>query len=221
MAHSRNKSVMRINPDQDRDREASTAAAGAHLLFGADGRLRAEDRVLAFVVADRRAGALGRLVAEDLEVAIVTAAGAPGWRFDLLDESGRRAGEFRPFRLRRGGRLRAGELTLALQGNSWSHDRWSFATREGDRVEATVKCRGERPVAGSTDLEIALESSPRAAARAQSAHPLALAFGCWLIARWHALAPGDHMLTSEGPAEELASALRPSAGRGIAALGSN
>jgi hypothetical protein len=117
--------------------------------------------------------------------------------------------------------LRAGELTLALQGNSWSHDRWSFAMRDGDRVEATVKCPGERPVAGSADFEIALEGGQEDSAQAQSAQALALAFGCWLIAQWHALAPGDHMLTSEGPADELAGALRAAAGRGIAERESN
>jgi hypothetical protein len=191
------------------------------LLFGSDGRLRDGKRTLAFVAADERAGALGRLVADDVEAAIVTPAGTAGWRFDLLDDGGARTGEFRPFRLRRGGRLRAGELTVALQGDSWSHDRWSFATRDGDRVEATVECVGERSVIGSADFEIMLEGRRPDAAQSQSAHALVLAFGCWLIAQWHALAPGDHMLTSEGPADELASTLLAAGSGGISAREAN
>lgn len=177
--------------------------------------------MLAFVAADRRADTLGRLVADDLEAAIVTPAGAAGWRLDLLDDDGQRTGGFRPFRLRRGGWLRAGGLTVALHGNSWSHDRWSFATRDGDRVEATVESAGERSVTGLADFEIALESGLTGAAQPQPAHALVLAFGCWLIAQWHALAPGDHMLTSEGPAAELTSGLRVAAGGGIPARESN
>ena len=84
---------MRINPDnQHPGTEPVSAATAGRLLFGADGRLCAEDRVLAFVAADRRTDTLCRLVADDVEAAIVTPAGAPGWRFDLLDDSGRRTG---------------------------------------------------------------------------------------------------------------------------------
>jgi hypothetical protein len=191
------------------------------LLFGPDGRLRDGKRTLAFVAADERADALGRLVADDLEAAIVTPAGAAGWRFDLLDARGRRIGSFRPFRLRRGGRLRSGELTVALQGDSWSHDRWSFATRDGNRVEATVGGSGERRATGSGEFEIALKSGQLDAAQPQSADALTLAFGCWLIAQWHAIAPDDHMLTSEGPADELASTLRPLRSGGISERDAN
>jgi hypothetical protein len=191
------------------------------LLFDSDGRLRDGKRTLAFVAADARADALGRLVADDVEAAIVTHAGSADWRFDLLDDGGRRTGGFRPFRLRRGGRLRSGELTVVLLGNSWSHDRWSFATHDGTRVEATVESSGARGITGSADFEIALESGQPGAAQPQSAHALVLAFGCWLIAQWHAVAPGDHMLTSEGPAGELANAPRPAGSEGISAREAN
>jgi hypothetical protein len=197
------------------------AVAGGGLRFGADGRLRAEGHVLASVVPDRRADMLGRLVANDVEATISTPAATAGWRFDLLDDGGLRTGEFRPFRLRRGGRLRAGELTVTLQGDSWSHDRWSFAMRDGDRVEATVERSDERGSIGPEGFEISLESGQPGAAQLRSAHALVFAFGCWLIAQWHALAPGDHMLTSEAPADELASALRPVGSGGIAARKSN
>jgi hypothetical protein len=188
------------------------------LLFGPDGRLRDGKRTLAFVAADERADALGKLVADDVEAAIVTPAGAAGWRFDLLDERGQRIGGFRPFRLRRGGRLRSGELTVALQGDSGSHARWSFATRDGDCVEATVGGPGERTATGSGEFEIALRSGRP---DVESEHALTLAFGCWLIAQWHAIAPGDHMLTSEGPADELASTLRPLRSGGISERDAN
>jgi len=177
------------------------------LLFGPNGRLREDDRVLAFVVADEREQALGRLVAGAVEHVIVTPGDAADWRFDLLDDDGRRTGGFRPFRLRRGGRLRLGELSVSLQGHSWSNDRWAFAVPGGQRVEATVKSPYERCLAGVAGVEIALELDAPADAVAQSAQALVLALGCWLIAQWHAVAPGDHMLTSTGAGGELAGAI--------------
>lgn len=191
------------------------------LLFGPDGALRDGQRVLAFVVRDERAEALGKLVSDDVERAIVTHSGSADWRFDLLDDGGRRTGGFRPFRLRRGGRLRSGELSAALHGYSWSHDRWSFATSDGHRVEATAESLGKRRSAGPGDVEIVLEDVEPPAALGLSAHALVLAFGCWLIAQWHTLAPGDHMLTSTGAGGELSTAPGPSGSGGIAARESN
>jgi hypothetical protein len=191
------------------------------LLFGHDGRLRDEQRVLASVAADARADAVCRIVADDLEAAIVTSAEPADWRFDLLDERGRRTGGFRPFRLRRGGRLRSGELSVALQGYSWSHDRWSFATPDGRCVEATVEHPGKGLPTGSANVEIVLEPCGPVGAAPLLAHALVLAFGCWLIAQWHVLAPGDHMLTSTGAGGELPSALGPSRGGGISPLKAN
>jgi hypothetical protein len=191
------------------------------LLFGPDGRLRDEQRVLAFVAHDERAEALGKLVSDDVERAIVKHAGRADWRFDLLDDGGRRTGGFRPFRLRRGGRLRSGELTVALHGYSWSHDRWSFATSDGHRVEATAESLGKRGRVGTSDVEIVLEDVEPSGASRLSAHALVLAFGCWLIAQWHAIAPGDHMLTSTGAGGELSTALGGSDVGGIAAQKSN
>jgi hypothetical protein len=186
------------------------------LLFDADCRLREEQRVLAFVAADSRTEAVGRLVADDVEQTIVAPAERGNWRCELLDDEGRRAGGFQPFRLRRGGRLRSGELSVALQGHSWSHDRWSFATAGGLRVEATVECAEESRISGSAGVEIVLDPIEPADSRALPAQVLVLAFGCWLIAQWHALAPGDHMLTSTGAAGELAGALGSPARGGIA-----
>jgi hypothetical protein len=191
------------------------------LLFGPDGRLRDEQRVLAFVVHDERAKAVGKLVSDDVERAIVTHAEPADWRFDLLDDGGRRTGGFRPFRLRRGGRLRSGELSVALHGYSWSHDRWSFATSDGRRVEATAESLGKRGCPGPADVEIVLEDADSSGALQLSAHALVLAFGCWLIAQWHTLAPDDHMLTSTGACGELSSAASPSCSGGIAAQESN
>jgi hypothetical protein len=177
---------------------------------------------LAFVSADARADALGRLVADDVEHAIVAPAESVNWRFDLLGDDGRRTGGFRPFRLRRGGRLHTGELSVVLQGHSWSNDRWSFATADGHRVEATVVSSGERRrgggggAAGGGEVEIALETAAPTGAVPPSAHALVLAFGCWLIAQWHAVSPGDHMLTSTGAGGELASALGSPRSGGIA-----
>jgi hypothetical protein len=191
------------------------------LLFGPDGRLRDEQRVLAFVVLDEPAEALGKLVSDDVERAIVTH-GSADWRFDLLDDDGRRTGGFRPFRLRRGGRLRSGELSVALHGYSWSHDRWSFSTSDGHRVEATAESLGKRGRPGAAEVEIVLEDvEPSGAALRLSAHALVLAFGCWLIAQWHTIAPGDHMLTSTGAGGELSTAVGPSSSGGIAAQKSN
>ena len=190
------------------------------LLFGPDGRLRDEQRVLAFVARDERSEALGKLVSDEGERAIVTHAGPADWRFDLLDDDGRRTGGFRPFRLRRGGRLRSGELTVALHGYSWSHDRWSFATSDGHRVEATAQSLGKRGRSGTGDVEIVLEDVEPSGASRLSAHVLVLAFGCWLIAQWHTIAPGDHMLTSTGAGGELSTAGSAGSG-GIAAQKSN
>jgi hypothetical protein len=191
------------------------------LLFGPDGRLRDEQRVLAFVARDERAEALGKLVSDDVERAIVTHPGRADWRFDLLDDDGRQTGGFRPFRLRRGGRLRSGELTVALHGYSWSHDRWSFATSDGHRVEARAESLPKRGRVGPSDVEIVLEDVEPSGASRLSAHALVLAFGCWLIAQWHTIAPGDHMLTSTGAGGELSTAVGTSAGGGNAAPKSN
>jgi hypothetical protein len=191
------------------------------LLFDPDGRLRDEKRVLAFVARDERTEALGKLVSDDVERAIVTHAGPADWRFDLLDDGGRRKGGFRPYRLRRGGRLRVGELSVALHGYSWSHDRWSFASSDGHRVEATAESLGERGHPGSADVEIVLEDVEPSGALRPTAHALVLAFGCWLIAQWHTIAPGDHMLTSTGAGGELSTAVGPSPSGGIAAQKSN
>lgn len=191
------------------------------LLFGPDGTLRDEQRVLASVVRDERAEALGKLISDKVERAIVTHAEPADWRFDLLDDDGRRTGGFRPFRLRRGGRLRSGELNVALHGYSWSHDRWSFATSDGRRVEATAESLPKRCGPGPADVEIVLEDVESPGAPGVSAHALVLAFGCWLIAQWHAGAPGDHMLTSTGAGGELSTALGRSGSGGIAAQKSN
>jgi hypothetical protein len=193
------------------------------LLFGPDGRLRDEQRVLAFVVRDERAEALGKLVGDEGERAIVTHPGRADWRLDLLDDGGRRTGGFRPFRLRRGGRLRSGELSVTLHGYSWSHDRWSFATSDGHRVEATAESLSKRAGPGPADVEIVLEDVEPSGALHSSAgaHALVLAFGCWLIAQWHTIAPGDHMLTSTGAGGELSTAVGPSSSGGIAAHESN
>jgi hypothetical protein len=186
-----------------------------YLLFGPDGRLREQDRVVAAIAPDAGPDAVGRLVAEDIECVIVKRAGRADWRCDLLDEAGRRTGGFEPFRLRRGGRLRAGATRISLQGHSWSHDRWSFATPDGRRIEATVAPSTDARKAPSAGLEITLEAGTEAAATPLCAHAHVLAFGCWLIAQWHAVAPGDHMLTSTGAGGELASALGTSTRGGI------
>jgi hypothetical protein len=192
------------------------------LKFDADGRLLDDGRVLAFVAPGGRADAVGRLVADDVEHAIVAPGELTDWRCDLLDGGGRRTGGFRPFRLRRGGRLRSGETSVSLQGHSWSHDRWSFATPDGRRVEATVERRGgDASPPGSTDVEIALVAEDRADAAPLVKHARVLALGCWLIGQWHALAPGDHMLTSTGAGGELAGASRSSARGGIFAREAN
>jgi hypothetical protein len=190
--------------------------AGERLRFGADGRLCADGRVLAFVAAGERADVLGRLVANDVEHTIVAPSKSAAWRFDLLDDDGRRTGGFRPFRLRRGGRLRSGELSIVLQGHSWSNDRWSFATPDGSRVEATVEGPGGSRAAGTGDVEITLEADAAAGLVPLSAQALVLAFGCWLIAQWHTIAPGDHMLTSTGAGGELAGSLGSPVRGGIA-----
>jgi hypothetical protein len=186
------------------------------MLFDADYKLREEQRVLAFVAADNRAEAVGRLVADDLEQTIVAPSDRGDWRCDLLDDEGRRAGGFRPFRLRRGGRLRSGELSVSLLGHSWSHDRWSFATAGGQRIEATVECAEGVDVSGSAGVAIVLDQIEPADAPTLSVQALVLAFGCWLIAQWHAVAPGDHMLTSTGTGGELAGASGSSVRGGIA-----
>lgn len=177
--------------------------------------------MLAFVAADSRAEAVGRLVADDLEQTIVAPAERGDWRCDLLDEDGRRAGGFRPFRLRRGGRLRSGELSVSLLGHSWSHDRWAFASAGGQRVEATVECAERIDVSGSAGVAIVLDPIEPADSAMVSAQALVLAFGCWLIAQWHAVAPGDHMLTSTGTGGELAGVPGSSARGGIALLEAN
>ena len=186
-----------------------------YLLFGADGRLREQDRVVAAIAPDAGTDAVGRLVAEDIECAIVKHAGRADWRCDLVDEAGRRTGGFEPFRLRRGGRLRAGATRISLQGHSWSHDRWSFATPDGRRIEATVGPSADARETPAAGLEIALELDAEATAAPLGAHAHVLAFGCWLIAQWHVVAPGDHMLTSTGAGGELASALGSSTRGGI------
>lgn len=193
----------------------------SYLLFGPDGRLREQDRVVAAIAPDAGGEAVGRLVAEDIECAIVKRAGRADWRCDLLDDAGRRTGGFEPFRLRRGGRLRAGATRISLQGHSWSHDRWSFATPDGRRIEATVGPSTDTREAPAAGLEITLEAGGGAAATPLCAHAHVLAFGCWLIAQWHAVAPGDHMLTSTGAGGELASVLGSSTRGGIADAGAN
>jgi hypothetical protein len=192
-----------------------------YLLFGADGRLREQDRVVAAIAPDAGGATVGRLVAEDIECAIVKRAGRADWRCDLIDEAGQRTGGFEPFRLRRGGRLRAGETRISLQGHSWSHDRWSFATPDGRCIEATVGPSIERCEVPAGGFEIALDAGGAAAAAPLSVHAHVLAFGCWLIAQWHTVAPGDHMLTSTGAGGELASTPESATRGGIAGSKAN
>jgi hypothetical protein len=186
------------------------------LLFDADCRLCEEQRVLAFVAADSGPDAVGRLVADDIEQTIVAPLERGDWRCDLLDDDGRQAGGFRPFRLRRGGRLRSGNLSVSLLGHSWSHDRWSLVTGGGQRIEATVECAERGRVSGRAGVAIVLDPIEPVDSRKLSAQALVLAFGCWLIAQWHTVAPGDHMLTSTGAGGELAGALGSSARGGSA-----
>jgi hypothetical protein len=191
-------------------------AGVTRLLFDADCKLREEQRVLAFVATDSRAEAVGRLVADDLEQTIVAPGERGDWRCDLLDDEGRRAGGFRPFRLRRGGRLRSGEQSVSLLGHSWSHDRWSFATPGGQRVEATVECAEPGLASAPAGVAIVLDPIEPADWPTLSPQALVLAFGCWLITQWHTLAPGDHMLTSTGTSGGLAGALESAQRGGIA-----
>ncbi len=200
------------------------------LLFTADGLLReqtrgAESRVLSRVTEDRD-GARTRLVSGEAEHEIVPFA-QTGWALELRDGDGGRSGGFQPFRLRRGGRLRVGEVGMSLHGRPWSHDGWVFSLPDGRRVEATVTVAGEDASSGDG----AGDGGPRLRACVvvlevvESLELLTLvdvlALGCWLIARWHRTPVVDHLLTSAVAGTGLAAGSGKPASAGIRAQTAN
>src|SRR5262245_50267388 len=183
------------------------------LLFTTDGELREEPtrgapvRVLARIVETPSGGLPSRLLCAEAEHEIVVLAQG-GWAFELRDREGRRSGGFRPFRLRRGGRLRLGEITVALHGRPWSHEGWAFSTPDGRRVAATVVARGHEAsprldlgVAPGRSAAIAVALDPAVPAENLPVPVGVLALGCWLILRWHRAVPADHVLVATEDAD--------------------
>jgi hypothetical protein len=157
-----------------------------------------------------------RLLAGEAEYEIVPL-GPSGWAFELRDESGSCSGGFRPFRLRRGGRLRVGEVGLALHGQPWSHEEWQFSTYDGRSLAATAPPPPRNAAADSaTGADVALEMKP-----VESPADLleVLALGCWLISRWRSLPTVDHLLCSAASAGGIAAQRRKGPLRGTAAAG--
>jgi len=188
------------------------------LLFTPDGQLREQltdtpTRVIARIL-DGDDGTAPRLLCAGGEYRIVALA-QQGGAVELRDGEDRSRGGFQPFRLRRGGWLRVGDLTASLYGRPWSHEGWVFSTSDGQKVAATVASLVEgrkdqdawaghaganQPAAFVVLLEAAGTSLP-APAQLAEALPLpaeALALGCWLIAHWHRAPAGHHVLAAGG-----------------------
>jgi len=200
------------------------------LSFTADGLLReqtraVEQRVLSRVV-EARDGRGARLVAGEAEHEIVPFA-QTGWAFELRDGDGARSGGFQPYRLRRGGRLRVGELGISLHGRPWSHDGWTFSMPDGGRVEATVTAprEGASPDDRQRDVGAVSRSCVVALEVVESPELLGLvdvlALGCWLIARWQCTPAVDHLLVSAAAGVGLAGGSAKPASAGICAQTAN
>jgi hypothetical protein len=170
------------------------------LLFTADGRLSAEKRSLSRV-AEAHDEISAPLLTGQRRCEIVPC--EPGsWAFDLRGDDGSSAGGFRPYRLRRGGRLRVGATAVSLHGRPSSHEGWLFTTLDGRRVEATVASDssavvGESVLAGEPGLAVKMRTEEPLHALLALADVLAL--GCWLIVRLHSAPSTDHMLSSAVP----------------------
>lgn len=151
----------------------------SQLQFTTDGELRKDDQVLARVLPSED-GAFGRVVSSAHEYEIVRLR-PNGWHFHLLDRHGEH-GEFLPFRLRRGGRLRLGAEAISLGGRALHHGAWSFSTQDDRQIHATAKHARRGECKASADFEVALEAEDSIGALPASGE--ALAFGCWLIVQW-------------------------------------
>jgi hypothetical protein len=182
------------------------------LEFTADGRLTANEQSLSRVGETEGYGS-ARLLTGEVEHEIVPCPSS-GWAFDLRGNDGSSGGGFRPFRLRRGGRLRLGAVAVSLHGRPSKQEGWSFSTPDGRHVKATVSTKltvpgGERAHGRVVEL--------------QTQEPLdavleltdVLALGCWLIVRWHSAPSTDHLLTSSAPGLGLSSASWQAAVAGI------
>jgi hypothetical protein len=135
-----------------------------------------------------------------------------GWAFDLRDDDGGSGGGFRPYRLRRGGRLRVGAATVSLHGRPSSHAGWTFSTPDGRRVDATV-AKDPAAVVGGANLVVELRTEEPLHALLELADVLAL--GCWLIVRLHSMPAADHMLSSAAPGSVFSSGSLQAAVAGI------
>jgi hypothetical protein len=161
------------------------------LLFTADGRLSAEKRSLSRV--DEACDEVSAPLLRGQRRCEIVPSALGGWAFDLRDDDGGSGGGFRPYRLRRGGRLRVGATTVSLYGRPSSQGGWSFLMPDGRRVEATV-ARVATAV-GESDLAVEMYTDEPLHVLLELADVLAL--GCWLIIHWHSAPSTDHLLTSE------------------------
>ncbi len=138
--------------------------------------------------------------------------GRSSWAFDLRDDKGGSGGGFRPYRLRRGGRLRVGATAVSLHGRPSSHEGWSFSTPDGRRVEATV-AKDATALDGGWEFEVVLQTEEPLHALLELADMLAL--GCWLIVRWHSAPSTDHLLTADASGSGFSNWSQPAAVAGI------
>jgi hypothetical protein len=143
------------------------------LLFTGD-RLLDGDHELA------RVDAHAHVVSGEREYAIIRR-NRRGWDYEVVDQqSGRTTCEFRPFRVRRGGRLLCGGTTVLLRGKPLRPRLWTFTTESGACVRATS---GGIPWADySTPFPVILETEDSIGAIPGAV--ITLLFGCWLIEQW-------------------------------------
>ncbi|HTA06789.1 MAG TPA: hypothetical protein VK774_10530 [Solirubrobacteraceae bacterium] len=182
----------------------------ALLNFTADGRLTSNARSLSSV-SEAEGDASVKLLAGDATCEIVPRASS-GWAFDLRKDDGSSGGGFRPFRLRRGGRLRVGTAAVSLHGRPSSHVGWSFSTPDGRRIDATV-ATDATAVGDEPDLFVELQTQEPLDAVLELADVLAL--GCWLIVRWHSAPSTDHLLSAAAPSLGISSGSWQAAVAGI------
>jgi hypothetical protein len=159
------------------------------LVFGTDGRLLHGEALLAQV--EEAAPPASALILTGERAFQIVRRRRGGWHFDLVEaEGGRRvACEYRPYLLRRGGRLNAGATGLALRPRRPGSNIWKLAGPGA----APIAIAAQRGAASAVQGALAAAQLP---ARARllltmdtdtdtGAVPAeALAFACWLVVQW-------------------------------------
>jgi hypothetical protein len=166
----------------------------SRLSFSVARELIEDGRVIARVEgADGEA--LARLVVGDDEYDIVQRR-RRGWSFQLVERTSRRQiGDFVPFWIRRGGKIRLTGASVSLRSRLLRPERWTLSSDRGQRVEAitrpgetapTIDAESWRQILQPTGCEVIFEAGARTGALPNEL--LVLAFGGWLMASW-AIAP--------------------------------